>query len=155
MRQGTLVPDIAEVELVSLGRVAGMIEMRLKTCHASAICASCGTSSRKVHSRYIRRLADLPWDGVPVLIRLQTRRFFCLEPGCRRKVFTEALPGTVARYGRRTCRSGEALRWLTLALGGRAGARLAVTVAGSTLKPHGGGLPKPCRLRIAGTCCAT
>ena len=52
-------------------------------------------------------------------------KVFCVELGCRRKVFTEALPGTVARYGRRTWRSGEALRWLTLALGGRAGARLA------------------------------
>ena len=125
MRQGTLVPDIAEVELVSLGRVAGAIEMRLKTCRVSATCLTCGTSSQKVHSRYVRRLADLPWDGVPVVIHLQTRRFFCVEPGCRRKVFTEPLPGTVARYGRRSCRSSEALRWLTLALGGRAGARLA------------------------------
>ena len=125
MRQGTLVPDIAEVELVSLGRVAGAIEMRLKTCRVSAQCPRCGTSTKKVHSRYVRRLADLPWHGVPVVIHLQTRRFFCVEPGCQRKVFTEPLPGTVARYGRRSCRSGEALRCLTLALGGRAGARLA------------------------------
>lgn len=124
MRPGTLVPDIAEVELISLGRVLGTIEMRLKTFCACALCPACGRSCRKVHSRYGRRLADLPWDGVPVVIHLQTRRFFCLEPGCRRKVFTEPLPGTVARYGRRTCRSGEALHWLTLALGGRAGARL-------------------------------
>lgn len=29
MRQGTLVPNVAEVELVSLGRDAGLIEMRL------------------------------------------------------------------------------------------------------------------------------
>jgi transposase len=124
MRTGTLVPDIAEVELVALGRVSGVVEMRLKTCRAFSTCLACGTSSRKVHSRYVRRLADLPWEGVPVVIRLQTRRFFCVEPGCRRKVFTEALPGTVARYSRRSCRSSEALRWLTLALGGRAGARL-------------------------------
>jgi transposase len=125
MRSGTLVPDIAEVELVCLGRVAGLIEMRLKTSRASATCSACGLSSQKVHSRYVRRLTDLPWDGVPVVIHLQTRRFICVEPGCRRKVFTEPVPGTVARYGRRSCRSGEALRWLTLALGGRAGARLA------------------------------
>ena len=125
MRQGTLVPDIAEVELVSLGRVAGAIEMRLKTCRACVPCPACGTCARKVHSRYKRRLGDLPWDGVPVVIQLETRRFFCVEPGCRRRVFTEPVPGTVARYGRRSCRSSEALRWLTLALGGRAGARLA------------------------------
>ncbi len=125
MRSGTLVPDIAEVELVSLSRVAAAIEMRLKTCRGSATCPACGTSTQKVHSRYVRRLTDLPWDGVPVVVHLKTRRFFCVEPGCRRKVFTEPLPGTVARYSRRSCRSGEALRWLTLALGGRAGARLA------------------------------
>nr|WP_232298907.1 ISL3 family transposase [Granulicella tundricola] len=125
MLSGTLVPDIAEVELVSLGRIAGMIEMRLKSCRACVPCPACGTCARKVHSRYKRRLADLLWDGVPVVIQLQTRRFFFVEPGCRRKIFTEPLPGTVARYGRRSCRLGEALRWLTLALGGRAGARLA------------------------------
>jgi transposase len=125
MRQGTLVPDIAEVELVCLGRVAGALEMRLKTCRICATCPTCGTPSQKVHSRYVRRLSDLPWDGVSVVVHLKTRRFFCMEPGCRRKVFTEPLPGTVGRYGRRSCRSSEALRWLTLALGGRAGARLA------------------------------
>jgi transposase len=124
MCPGTLVPAVAEVELVSLGRVLGTIEMRLKTCRVCAVCPACGTSSRRVHSRYLRRLDDLPWNGVPVVIRLCTRRFFCLEPGCRSKVFTEPLPGTVARYGRRSCRSSEALRWLTLALGGRAGAKL-------------------------------
>ena len=126
MRFGTLVPNIAEVELVSLGRVAGAIEMRLNTRCGCAPCSTCGTPSRKVHSRYVRRLADLPWNGVPVVIRLQSRRFFCLEPGCRRRVFTEPLPGTVGRYSRRSCRSGEAIRWLTLALGGRAGARLGI-----------------------------
>ena len=125
MGSGTLVPNSAEVEVAGLGRVAGAIEMRLRTCRVSAGCPACGTSSRKVHSRYVRRLADLPWNGVPVVIQLQTRRFFCVEPGCRRKVFTEPLPATVARYSRRSCRSSEALRWLTLALGGRAGARLA------------------------------
>lgn len=124
MRTGTLVPAVAEVELVSLGRVLGTIEMRLKTCRVCAVCPACGTSSRRVHSRYVRRLADLPWNGLPVVIRLCTRRFFCVEPSCRRKVFTEPLPGTAARYGRRSCRSSEALRWLTLALGGRAGAKL-------------------------------
>ena len=43
----------------------------------------------------------------------------------RRRSSTEPLPGTAARYARRSCRSSEALNWLTLALGGRAGARLA------------------------------
>ena len=63
MRQGTLVPDIAEVELVSLGHVAGMIEMRLKTCRACVPCPAFGTCARKVHSRYAdAKMAELPPD---------------------------------------------------------------------------------------------
>ncbi len=78
-----------------------------------------------MHSRYQRKLDDLPWEGLPLVILLETRRFFCVGDNCQKKILTEPLPGTVARHARRSCRSGEALRWLTLALGGRAGARLA------------------------------
>jgi hypothetical protein len=48
MCPGTLVPAVAEVELVSLGRVLGTIEMRLKTCRVCAACPACATSSRRV-----------------------------------------------------------------------------------------------------------
>jgi hypothetical protein len=60
-----------------------------------------------------------------VKILLEARKFFCRNERCRRHIFTEPLPETVARYARRSCRSSEALSWVTLALGGRAGARLA------------------------------
>ncbi len=125
MSHGTLVPNIAEVTLICLRPKDGAIEMQLRTCHASSKCPACGTSSRRVHSRYRRTLEDLPWEGLRVRILLETRRFFCVGSHCFRKIFTEALPGTVSRYARRSCRSSEALRCLTLALGGRAGARLA------------------------------
>jgi transposase len=82
-------------------------------------------------------VADLPWEGVPVSILLQTRKFFCVGETCRRRIFTEPLPGTVLRYGRRTLRSAEALDWITLVAGGEAGARLArrlgLLVSGSSL----------------------
>ena len=116
------------------------MEMELRTCRAFSTCPACGTASRRVHSRYRRKLADLPWEGLPVVILLHARKFFCAEDRCRRKVFTEELPGTVARYARRSCRSREALKWLTLALGGRAGARLArrlgLLASRSTLLRH-------------------
>ncbi len=125
MRQGCLVPNIAEVILVCLRPQCGAIQMQLRPCRAFSTCPECGTVSRRIHSRYQRKLADLPWEGLPVVILLQARKFFCVGDRCRRKIFTERLPGTVARYARRSCRSSEALNWLTLALGGRAGARLA------------------------------
>ena len=99
--------------------------MQLRARRSISTCPACGTASRRVHSHYQRKLADLPWEGLPVVILLQARKFFCVGDSCRRKIFTEPLPGTVARYARRSCRSSEALHWLTLALGGRAGARLA------------------------------
>jgi transposase len=98
----------------------GAIEMQLRARRSISTCPAYGTASRRVHSHYQRKLADLPWEGLPVVILLQARKFFCVGDSCRRKIFTEPLPGTVARYARRSCRSSEALHWLTLALGERA-----------------------------------
>ena len=137
MTQGTLIPNISEVALICLRPKDGVVQMLLRACRSFSACPICGTSSRRIHSRYLRKLGDLPWEKLPVTILLQTRKFFCVEPSCRRAIFTEQLPGTVARYSRRTFRLSEALDWITLALGGQAGARLArrlgLLVSGSTL----------------------
>jgi len=137
MTQGTLIPNVSEVALVCIRPKDGAIQMVLRACRPSSACPFCGTVSTRVHSRYLRKLGDLPWEKLPVLILLQTRKFFCDGKGCRRSVFTEPLPGTVQRYARRTCRAAEALDWITLALGGQAGARLArrlgLLIDGSTL----------------------
>lgn len=44
---------------------------------ATAACPLCGRASRRVHSRYNRRLGDLPWQGRVGELRLQVRRFRC------------------------------------------------------------------------------
>jgi transposase len=125
MTQGTLLPNHAEVNLRCLRPKDGAIQMEVQGCRVSVACPVCGTPSGRVHSRYVRRLGDLPWQGLPVRILLSTRRFFCVGEGCRRRVFTEPFPGTARRYARRTLRATETLDWLTLALGGQAGARMA------------------------------
>jgi transposase len=137
MTQGTLIPNISEVALICLRPKDDLIQMLLRASRSFSVCPVCGTASRRVHSRYLRKLADLPWEKLPVVILLQVRKFFCVEASCRRSIFTEQLPGTAARYSRRTYRLSEALNWITLALGGQAGARLAgrlgLLVSGSTL----------------------
>jgi transposase len=125
MNPGTLIPSSAEVELICLRPKAGSIQVELRACQAASVCPCCGSRSSRVHSRYWRTLADLPWQGIPVQILLRARKFFCVDERCTRRIFTEQLPGTVGRYARRSCRSSETLSWITLALGGRAGARLA------------------------------
>jgi transposase len=137
MPQGTLIPNISEVALICLRPKDGVIQMVVRACRCFSVCPACGTASRRIHSRYFRKLGDLPWEKVPVLILLQARKFFCVEGNCRQRIFTEQLPGTVARYSRRTFRLSEALGWITLAVGGQGGARLArrlgLLVSGSTL----------------------
>jgi transposase len=125
LHRATLIPNAAEVKLVCLRSKAGAIEVELRACRLSSLCPICGSKTTRVHSWYQRTIADLLWEEVPVQILLRSRKFFCSTEWCSRRVFTEQLPGTVARYARRTCRSGDALSWITLALGGWAGARLA------------------------------
>ena len=55
---------------------------------ASNACPSCGVISHRVHSRYHRRLADLPMAGRHVVLMLQARRFRCEAVRCVRRIFT-------------------------------------------------------------------
>jgi transposase len=63
------------------------------------------------------------------MIHLWVRRFFCGSKTCVRKTFVEQVPGLTTRHGRRTNGLMDALRAVALALGGRAGARLAGRLA--------------------------
>ena len=84
----------------------------------------CGTWSETIHSLYQRTIADLPWGQQTVQLRLRVRKFFCRQPTCVRRIFTERLPRVVASYARRTVRLTEVVRLLAFALGGAPGARI-------------------------------
>src|SRR5579884_1223288 len=87
-------------------------------------CPLCSQRADRVHSRYIRTLADLPWNGVAVRLHLTVRRFFCDTDPCPRKIFAEQVPSVADRYARRTNRLTEALELIGFAVGGEAGARV-------------------------------
>lgn len=136
----SLSPCPAEVQVERLMAQADHITLVLRAVRRAVPCPGCAQPSRRIHSYYERHLADLPWNGIPVEIRLRTRRFFCDAEECNRRIFTERLPETTATYARRTLRMQQALRWLGLALGGAAGARtaqrLGLAVSGDTLLRH-------------------
>src|ERR671911_70104 len=90
-----------------------------------ATCPLCERPSTRVHSTYQRRLADLPWQGKLVELRVRVRRFRCSGQDCRRRIFAERLVDTTRPKARRTLRLGEAQRQIGLALGGEPGSRLA------------------------------
>jgi transposase len=105
------------------------VRIQAATAGQEADCPACGVTSRRVHSRYERRLADTGTGGREMLIHLQVRRFFCRNDACERITFAEQVPGLTGRHGRRTTGLGELLGEIALALGGRAGARLSARLA--------------------------
>jgi transposase len=125
-----LLPDPTQVEcedIVVLEDHKG-IELQLVAIRTCSACPICQTETDRVHSRYNRCLADLPWADVSVSIRLRVRRFFCVNKHCPRTVFCERLPGVTEPWARRTGRLARAQCAIGLALGGSAGARLSATL---------------------------
>ena len=91
-----------------------------------ATCPDCGVVSTQVHSRYERRLLDLPIAGRSVQLRVQVRRFRCPNRRCTRVVSGEKLADDVAPRGaRRTSRLEGIVHHIGIALGGRPAASLA------------------------------
>jgi len=90
-----MLPEGAEVVLDQL-QVQGRdrIIMVLRPAGANGSCPVCQRRSDRIHSWYRRRLHDLPWEGIPVRIELQVRRFFYDADGCPQRIFTERLPKT-------------------------------------------------------------
>ena len=121
-----LLPDPASVRLdtwaIEPARPA--ITLTLRPRSRTARCPLCGRRSGRVHSRYERTLADLPWGDHAVALRLRARRLFCDNARCERRTFAERLPGVANPWSRKTARLAGRLTALGLALGGSAGARL-------------------------------
>jgi transposase len=114
---------------------------------APGSCPLCGTAAHRIHSRYSRRVADLPCAGRQVTLRLTVRKFFCPNPTCPRKIFAEQFPQLVPSYARLTTRLREALVSLGLATCGEVASRLAprlgMQVAPTTLLRRVRAVPVP------------
>src|SRR5262249_44921428 len=119
-----LLPSACNLNLEQIVLTSETATVVLRTIVPSATCPRCGHASRRVHSRYQRKLADLPSNGKRVVLQLQARRFFCTAAACERQIFVERLPALASAYARTTARLFQAHRQIGLALGGEAGARL-------------------------------
>lgn len=125
MSSETLLADPHAIRVDYIRPTREVINLIVHTTAKSTLCPRCRRSSSRVHSRYTRTVADLPWHGVAVRLRLHTRRFRCQNSLCPQCVFCERLPRVVAHYARKTVRLHAALELIGLAIGGEDGARLA------------------------------
>ncbi len=119
-----LLPEGLVVE--SMRREADSLTVAARSAAGDAACPSCGGRSRRVHSRYLRSLQDLPCSGRVLRIRVMVRRFRCTMGSCPARIFAECLGAAIAApFARRTTRLDRLVHHLGLALGGRPGAGLA------------------------------
>jgi len=118
-----LLPDATTLRLDAchVDPTTAQITLLVQSMQTSVPCPGCATPARRIHSRYTRILADLPWATYRVRLQLRVRKWFCGNRCCGRRIFTERLPTIAAPWARRTLRLAARLVALGVALGGRAG----------------------------------
>jgi zinc-finger of transposase IS204/IS1001/IS1096/IS1165 len=118
-------PSLVRFRLWAHHRRHGVIHLNLSARHRSAACPRCQHHSTAVHRAYRRRVVDVPLSGAKTVLHLQVRRFFCRYAACPQRIFAERFSRLVPARGRHSEGVYAALRNIGLAVGGRAGARLA------------------------------
>lgn len=136
LRPSALVPRGFDVESAFCDGTTTVITVRPTS--GTSLCPGCGASSRRIHSRYQRRLTDLPLAGRQVRLVVVARRFRSDAVLCGRRIFAERFDdGAVAPWARRTARLDLVVHHLGVALGGRPAAsfarRLMLPVSNDTL----------------------
>ena len=97
------------LEAWDINDAAAEVTFHVTSTQAWVPCPRCHVQTSRVHSRYTRTLADLPWGAYAVRIQLRVRKFFCDHPACPRQIFTERLPTVAAPWARRTLRLAQRL----------------------------------------------
>lgn len=134
-----LLPDSNNLKLENcqLDEIKTKIWLIVSAISKVVNCPVCNQATHKIHSRYERFLADLPWADYSITLLLLVRKFFCINTLCKRRIFTERLNSITAPWARRTLRLAQRLSAIGLALGGAAGVRLSqqfgVTASRNTL----------------------
>jgi len=147
MELAALLPHFAGIRITSAECSPDEVIVEARVRASGAPCPECCRRSRRVHSRYTRKIADRPIGERRVTVHLQVRRFRCGAAHCPRRTFAEQPRRLAARYARCSDPLEGGLRDIGLTLGGRPGARFAhrngVTTSRTTLLRRVRALPEP------------
>lgn len=97
-----LFPHLRGFRLLSYHRETKRLVLICERVTPTALCPICGTATHRIHSRYERTVRDLSVQNVQVVLRLHVRKFYCDQPNCPRRIFTERLPQVTSSHGRFT-----------------------------------------------------
>jgi transposase len=103
---------------------ATQLTLQVTSTQALGHCPVCRFLTRRIHSRDVRAVADLPWAQWRVVLPRHVRKFCCANGRGPRRIFTERWAPRVAPWARQTQRLAHWLVHSALARAGTAGARL-------------------------------
>ncbi|WP_327358066.1 ISL3 family transposase [Streptomyces sp. NBC_01304] len=121
--EDVLFPGI-DVRVTAVHVSAERVAVEASSCGSPPVCPDCGWRGRRVHSRYVRRVAERPVVGRTLAIWLSVRRFFCERASCQRRTFVEQVPDLSERYRRNSVGLRRWMETIATFLGGRPGERL-------------------------------
>src|SRR3989442_982615 len=121
--------QIHQIQITENGLIIAVV-----ATHPPFCCPLCSESSLSIHSHYRRILRDAPCAGRRVQLFLTMRKFYCRNPLCERKIFTERLPAFVEPWHRMTIRYCQQITSIGLATCGKGGARLAARLGIQTTR---------------------
>lgn len=116
-----LLPGAGQLELDSCELISSTIVLTVHATSLTAPCPACHNISSNIHSRYLRRPADLSWAGFVVHLDWIVRRFKCGNPQCSKNTFAERIPIIAAPYARRTARLANLQCQIAYIAGGEPG----------------------------------
>ncbi|WP_459500516.1 transposase family protein [Bacillus sp. C1] len=115
------------LELIDVSPQDQHLRLTVKNNRTSANCPACHSISSHLHSRYTRLIQDLPITDQPVILLLVSHKWFCDNPCCSIKVFTERYDWLTPN-GRRTLRAEKVLRKIAFSTSCLAGEKVARTI---------------------------
>lgn len=124
--------DIFSLSGLRLGNpkmIDGNIAMPANSKQKFAKCPCCNKKSKRVHSSYNRVLRDLPASTQCVSINLTVRKFFCKNPKCERKIFTEQPGDEIKPYSRFTNRTRKRLQKIFIEVSANKGAYISELIS--------------------------
>src|SRR5437588_7523219 len=129
MSSSPLFPLPDGLEITTVSETPEEVLVHVSSYRASSPCPRCSRPSSAIHSSYCRHPRDLPCVCRPIRLVFTVRKFFCRNPDCTRKVFTERLADFIEASSRLTKRLRTAVQDVGFATCGKGGERLSDKLA--------------------------
>jgi len=101
-----------DIKIINVNEYKDIIYYVAESVKKSCKCPNCGTISLRIHSKHLRTIKDISQIGKKTIIKLIEHKYFCDNPKCERKIFTETFDfidtkqriTKRAKIGRASCR---------------------------------------------------